>query len=333
MTFFRGMLFVCPLVCALAQTPPPGSRQATPVPPPAPEGAPAQAPGSGGQPAPGSRTFQIPIPTPPPQMPPDTIVLRVGDIQLTVAQFNTLADLLAVPYRGVAKTGGRKQFADQIAKVLVLADEARRRKLNEKPEFQLQSTYRDAELLASYALTAINDSIRIDDAALREYYEAHKSDYERVHARHILVRMEGSPAPLKAGAKDLTDAEALAKAQSLLQRIKAGEDFAKIAAAESDDDGSAINFGDLGWFGRGQLAPSLEEAAFQLQTGQISEPVKSQLGYHILQVEGSEFRSFDEVKEDVEKKIRPEKMDKALDDLERSVKIDYNAAFFESAKQ
>jgi len=322
MSFFRNMLWVCPLACALAQTPPPASRPATPVPP-----------ASGDQPAPGTRTYQIPIPTSPPQVPPETIVLRVGDIQLTAAQFDTLADVLADPYRVYAKSTGRKQFADQIAKVLVLAEEARRRKLDEKPGFQLQSRYRSEELLASFAQTAIDEGIRIDDAALHAFYEEHKADYARVHARHILIRVQNSPAPLKPGGRDLTDAEALAKARELLQRIKAGEDFAKAAAAESDDAGSAMNSGDLGWFYRGQVAPSLEDAAFQLQPGQVSEPVKSPLGYHIIRMEGREFKSFDEVKADIEKMLRPEKMLKALDDLQKSVKIDYNPAFFGSARQ
>ena len=87
---------------------------------------------------------------------------------------------------------------------------------------------------------------KIDDAALHAYYDAHKAEYEKLHARHILVRMHGSTVPVKPGAKDLSEEEALAKAQDLEKRIKAGEDFSMLAGAESDDTGSAINGGDWG---------------------------------------------------------------------------------------
>jgi len=321
MIVLRSVLAVCLLACALAQTPP-ATRPATPVPP--------SGDSQGTQLAPGTRRIEIPIPAPPPKVPPETVVLRVGDIQFTAAQFDALAELLGEPYRSVAKSGGRKDFADQIAKVLVLAEEARRRKLDQTQDFRLQSRYRDNEWLAVLAQNAINDSIPIDEPALREYYEAHKAEYARLHARHILVRFEGSPAQLKAGAKDLTDAEALAKVLDISKRIKAGEDFAKVAAAESDDASSALNFGDLGWFGRGQVAPSIEEAAFRLEDGQISQPVKTPLGYHLIQVVGRDFKSFDEVKGDIALKSRPEKLQQTIDELEKSVPIDYNPAFFGS---
>ena len=325
MTFFGSMLLVCPLVCAVAQTPAPASRQAAGVPAPAPAG--------GDRPDPGSRTFQFPIPPPPPQVPPETVVLTIGDLHLTAAQFNILAGLLAAPQKAFAEGPGRKQFADQIATVLVLAIEARRRKLDEKQEVQLQTQYQVDELLAHYGQNALNDDIQIDDAARKEYYEAHKPDFERVHARQILVRAQGSPLPLKPGAKELTEAEALAKARNLAQRIKAGEDFAQIAATESDDPRSAMNFGDLGWFTKGQMPPSIEEAVFPLQPGQISEPVKSPAGYSILQVQGQEFKSLDEVRTVIDSRIRSQRLQQAVGDLLKSVKIDYNPAFFESPKQ
>lgn len=284
-------------------------------------------------PQPGPRTFQVPIPPPPPEVPPETVVLRIGDVRLTVAQFNTIADILGDPYRGYAKTGGRKQFAESIVRIVTLANEARRRKLDQPPEIQLQNKYRAEELLARYAQSAIDDDLRIDDATLRGYYEAHKWDYGRVHARQILIRMQGSAVPLKPGAEDLTDEQALAKAQDLIKRIKAGEDFAKLAASESDDAATAANFGDLGWFSKGQVPPSVEETAFRLQAGQTGDPVKTALGYHIIQVVAQEFKSFDDVKAELEKKVRPQKLQQALDDLQKKEDVEYNPAFFRPPKQ
>jgi parvulin-like peptidyl-prolyl isomerase len=81
-----------------------------------------------------------------------------------------------------------------------------------------------------------------------------------------------------------TEAEALALAQTLRARILAGEDFATLAAEYSDDSGSAVNGGDLGWFGRGAMVAPFEEAAFALEPGQISEPVRTDFGYHLIEV-------------------------------------------------
>lgn len=100
---------------------------------------------------------------------------------------------------------------------------------------------------------------------------------EQVRARHILISVA-------ADASEADSALALAEAISITQRLRAGEDFATLAAQYSDDTGSAQQGGDLGFFGRGQMVPEFEEAAFSLPIGQISEPVKSQFGYHIIEV-------------------------------------------------
>ena len=321
MTRIRIALLVCPLACALAQTPP-ESRQATPVPAPAPDKPPLIQNG---------QTIQIPPPLP--HVPPDTVVLTVGDFKLTAAQFDAIAELLPEPSKLFVKGPGRKKFADQIAKVMILSAEAKRRKLDQSPDFQLQSQYRSDEWLSAILENGIRDSIKIDDATIREYCETHKTEFERVHARHILVRFHGSAAPMRPGAEDLSDEQALAKAKELIDRVKAGEDFAKVAMAESDDRGAAANGGDLGWFGHGQMLPSVEEAAFKLQPGEISEPVRSQYGYHIILLVEREFKSLDEVKAGIDKKLRPALAQKAVDELEKDVKVDYDPTFFGPPKQ
>lgn len=133
---------------------------------------------------------------------------------------------------------------------------------------------------------------------------------EQVHARHILLRVitpqptptplaegeptpeptltptplpEGAPTPIPTPAPR-DDAATLALAQELRQRLVDGEDFAALAEEYSDDTGSAVNGGDLGWFGRGAMVPAFEEAAFALAPNEISEPVATDYGYHIIQV-------------------------------------------------
>jgi hypothetical protein len=88
---------------------------------------------------------------------------------------------------------------------------------------------------------------------------------EQVHARHILVATEE-------------------EAKQVLARLAAGEDFAAVAAEVSLDKASGQNGGDLGWFGRGQMVAPFEEAAFALEVNQLSQPIKTDYGYHIIQV-------------------------------------------------
>lgn len=130
---------------------------------------------------------------------------------------------------------------------------------------------------------------------------------EQVNARHILLRViepAPTPTPLPEGAEPeptatplpegfptpaptpepRDDAATLALANELRARILAGEDFAALAAEYSDDFGSAQNGGDLGWFGRGMMVAPFEEAAFSLAVGEVSEPVQTDFGYHLIEV-------------------------------------------------
>ncbi len=120
----------------------------------------------------------------------------------------------------------------------------------------------------------------VTDAEVQNYYNQHQAQYqvkEQVKVRHILIA---------APAGDATkDAAAKAKADDLLKQIKGGADFADLAGKNSDDPGSKVQGGELGWLNRGQTVPEFDKTAFSLNAGQTSDVIKTQFGYHILQVE------------------------------------------------
>ena len=277
--------------------------------------------------------MQMALPKAPAQVPPDTVVLTVGDFTLTAKQFDEITDALQDQYKTFFKGPGRKQFADQLVRVLVLAEEGKRRGIDQTDAYKEQVKFQTDQVLAGVTAQKISQETKIDDAALHKYYDEHKAEYAQIHARHILIRFKGSPVPVKPGEKDLTDEEALAKAQDLEKKLAAGADFAQLATAESDDTGSAHMGGDLGTFPHGRMVPSFDEAAFKLKPGQISDPVKSQFGYHVIKLESVEDKSFDQAKPDIEKKLRPQLANQALEELQKKTKVVYDPVFFNMAKQ
>ena len=137
----------------------------------------------------------------------------------------------------------------------------------------------------------IGAGIQVTDAQLHSAYNNQQSDFttpERVQARHILLKSDAS-----------NDAAVKAKAEALLKQLQGGADFGKLAKEKSEDQGSAVNNGELGWLVKGQTVKPFEDSAFSLKPGQMSGLVKTEYGYHIIQVEAHEqahVKSFDEVK-------------------------------------
>jgi len=136
---------------------------------------------------------------------------------------------------------------------------------------------------------------QITDQQAQQYYQAHLKDYQvpdQVKVRHILISVPK-------GADANTDAAAKAKAQDVLKQLRAGGDWAALAKKYSDDPGSKEQGGELGMLQHGVTVPEFDKAAFSLNPGQISDPIKTQFGYHVIQTEEKETahtKSFNEVR-------------------------------------
>ena len=272
----------------------------------------------------------LPAPMPAPSMvAPDAVVIAVGDDKITKAQFDLILSTLPPQQQAQVQTPkGRHDIAEKLAEILTLAQEAKARKLDQSPKVQTQMMLAVDQLLANTMFTELRDTSKPDDAALHAYYDAHKAEFEEVKARHILIRFKGSQMPLAEGAKELTPEEALAKATELRAKLVAGADFAVVAKESSDDKGSGAMGGDLGSFGKGQMTPAFEKEAFLLPVGQVSEPVKTPFGYHLIKVESHGSKTFEEAKGTIEKRLPPELAQKALTDLKAKKPAVYNDAYF-----
>jgi peptidyl-prolyl cis-trans isomerase C len=302
------MLFVCPAVVVLAQTPPP-------KPPPAP-------------PQVTMNGVPVPAAAPAPTPAPDKVILTVGETKVTFGQFDEIINSIPENYRAVARGAGRKQFAENLVRILVLAQEGQKRHLDQTTAYKTATQFQNANILAGLTMEQINKDLKVSDADLSKYYDEHRTEFDQVRARHILIRFQGSPLPLKLGQKELSEAEALAKVQELRKKIVAGADFAEVATRESDDTGSGNNGGDLGTFTRGRMVPEFEQAAFSLKTGELSEPVKTQFGYHLIKVESHDTKALADAKPEIEAKLKPQQQQRALDGLKNGANVVFDPEYF-----
>ena len=158
---------------------------------------------------------------------------------------------------------------------------------------------------------AMGDPSSITEEELRAAYDERISRYteeEKIHARHILIRVAAD-----APEADVKKAEEEIKA--LEARIRGGEDFAEVA--RSGQDGTASQGGDLGWFTAGQMVPEFSQAAFALKDGEVSAPVRTQFGFHLIKKEGHQdavTHSFDEVKDSLRADLATEAASRGLEE-------------------
>src|SRR4051812_2726146 len=156
------------------------------------------------------------------------------------------------------------------------------------------------------------DKVTVDPAEIQRAYSANQNAYripERVKVRHILIEMPKPGPDGKVDQKAMD--EARAKAQDVLKQIKATGDWEGLAKKYSGDPGSKDKGGELGWLGRGQTVAEFDKVAFAQNKGQISDPVQSSFGFHIIQTEDKEdahLKPLAEVKPQIEEAIKQEKI-------------------------
>lgn len=131
---------------------------------------------------------------------------------------------------------------------------------------------------------ALRAKVTVTDAEIEGYYREHQDEFkegEQVCASHVLVKVKGNAEAKEGHAPD----EARRIATAVLEKARGGADFAELAKASSEDQGSASRGGDLGCFGRGRMVPEFENAAFSLDPGQISDLVQTSFGFHVIRVQ------------------------------------------------
>lgn len=163
------------------------------------------------------------------------------------------------------------------------------------PESLQIKEWREMLLINQFREDVVWSQAKVDEAKLREWYDENVT--EEVSARHILIRVE-------AEATDEEREVARQKADSLLQVVQGGADFATVAQENSEDPGSAARGGSLGYFGSGQMVEPFEQAAYATPAGEITpQLVETMFGYHIIKVDDKRKQDFEDVREEIEDQL------------------------------
>lgn len=247
-----------------------------------------------------------------PAMAQGKVLATVNGETITEGDVEIAMEDVAAEYPNVPADKLKEMTLDFLIEVKVVAQKAKAEKLDQADAFKRKLVYvRDRVLMQQLLLNKAKEAT--SDAALKSFFDdqiKQVKPVEEVHARHILVEKE-------------EDAKAIHK------RVKAGEDFAKIAQEASKDPGSGKEGGDLGFFTKERMVPEFAEAAFALKPGEISEPVKSQFGWHIIKLEEKRMKplpSFDQVKERIAQALAGKAQSDFLKSLRDGAKIEKTEA-------
>jgi peptidyl-prolyl cis-trans isomerase C len=235
----------------------------------------------------------------------DPVVANIGDQKITVSDFDKMLGLLDTDKQKLIEKNPqlKQSVLTQFIESMVVSKLAKEKGFDKIAEVRDQLDFFKDNFLASlYIRQEVLGKISIPEEDLKKYYESHEDEFktpEMVRVRHILVKVDQS-----ASEKDKKAAKK--KAEGILKKIRSGEDFAKLAAEVSDDPGSKQKGGELGFFPRGRMVKSFEDAAFALKPGQVSGLVTTQYGYHIIKLEerkAAGTQPFDDVKEIIRQKL------------------------------
>ncbi len=239
----------------------------------------------------------------------EQVVATVNDHPITNHELEQRLESLPPQIRHQFASGPRRrQLLDQVILGYLMAEEAKKEGLDHTQEFKEQlAQAREALLARLYMKKHVEREAQPTEAELRAEYQKRLPQLTpspQVHARHILVKTK-------------EEAEAVRK-----RIVEGGEDFAKVAKEVSIGP-SKSKGGDLGYFGRGRMVPAFEKAAFALKPGEVSEPVKTQFGWHIIKVEDKKEAkppTFEQVRDRLARQLVQERYRSQLTALSEALK-------------
>ncbi|HTS41662.1 MAG TPA: peptidylprolyl isomerase [Xanthobacteraceae bacterium] len=268
---------------------------------------------SGTQPTSTTSTASTPDPN-------DQVVARVAGVDIRESDLKIASEDLGQQAAALSPAARRDYLIDYVADVIRLAKAAEAKKIGEGPDFQRRLAFFRNKVLAESLLHNEMETAVTEEAMHKVYDDATKAmgNEEEVRARHILIRVV-DPNDEKASK------EAENKIKALIERINKGEDFATLANEYTEDPSGKQNGGDLDYFTKDQMVPEFSNVAFALDKGQISAPIKTQFGWHVLKVEDKRTRqppAYDKVKDQLSAIVKRKAQDELINKMRQEAKVE-----------
>jgi peptidyl-prolyl cis-trans isomerase C len=258
-----------------------------------------------------------------------TVIMRVNGQPVTQREFELFVSTLPEQMQPYAITPvGRKKVAEQLARLIVLQQEAQKLGAQRDPEVWARLTLGEANLVAQWAAEKLAGTP--NEAQLRAEYEKHRAEFSSFELSHILVAYQGAEIPAKDG-KTLTAEQAMKKAEQIEAQLRSGAQFERLASAVSDDATTGAQGGRLGNVSPGQLPPDLQQAVVGLKPGEISKPIQSRFGIHIFKMGGRTTQPFEQLKPGLQRQAQQVTISTAIDKLQRSANVQLDPKYFSSA--
>jgi peptidyl-prolyl cis-trans isomerase C len=247
-------------------------------------------------------------PTAPVRAQDDPVIARVNGVDIHQSDLVIAEDEVGSNMPAMAPDQKREYLITYLADIIVLAQAAEQQKLADNPDVKRAIAFARNKVLMEALLQKAGEAAETDAALHKVYDEAVKKmgQQEEVHARHILV-----------GTED--------EAKAIEAELKKGADFATLAKEKSKDPSGAANGGDLGYFTKDEMVPEFADAAFKLDKGQISDPVHTKFGWHIIKIEDKRIKpipTFDEVKPQLENYVAHQAQADLVDSLRKTANIE-----------
>ena len=228
----------------------------------------------------------------------DPVIAKVNGIDIRQSDLSLAEEDIGRDMPANDEAGKRDYLVNYLTDLLLIAKAAEAKKIPDTAEFKQRLAFIRNKALMETVLGQESKAALSEPALRKIYDDATKtmSSQEEVRARHILFRVnDPNDTAASKAAED--------KVKNTIERIKKGEDFGTLAKALTEDPSGKQDGGDLGYFTRDQMVPEFSEVAFSLQKGQVSGPVKTQFGWHVLKVEDKRMREpppFDQVRGEIE---------------------------------
>jgi peptidyl-prolyl cis-trans isomerase C len=212
----------------------------------------------------------------------DPVIAKVNGVEIHQSDLALAEEDIGDQFAQEAPPAKRQALVAYLSDLIILSKAADASKIGEDGDFKKREMYSHNKLLARKYLQ-LGTELALTDTALHKLYDELSAEIE-VRPRHILFLVK-DPTDEKA------DNAARAKATAALDRVRKGEDFAKVASELTEDVSSKDSGGDLGYFTKGELVPEFGDVAFKLGKGQTSDhPVKTEFGWHVIKIEDARKR-------------------------------------------